>query len=431
MPDNPFFHGNPVAPDQFVGRRRELRRIANRIRNQGQSTALVGDPRTGKSSLLHYLADPETRAALYGEDSDQFVFAYLDVHTLGDEFCLSQFWEFAFQPLYERAIAPLANPPLAAAYQACRDNHFGPFVVEKLLAQMRQHGWRLILLIDEFDLLLHHPILNSAEFFGGLRGIASRSRGALAAVIASRQSLSALNDTTQQFSLTSSPYFNFLDEITLGPLTNKDAADLLHRAGDRFNTLDQGFLQRIAGNHPYLLQVAAAALWDAYEDELEEPDERYRQTGQKLFDQAGLTLGDIWRLWSPFKRRAIAAIALAHIDKHHRNLLGKRSFKMDKLVDDLRDFSPEMRPLEKQGFIAPDPAVTGGYRIGPLVILWWLGDEIIRTVRRDPSLEEWLIKQELDGQLTRGQKQQLVKAWNIVGQGLKKGAPILIKAATE
>ena len=32
---NPFFYGNPVLSDQFIGRRRELRRIAGRIVNQG------------------------------------------------------------------------------------------------------------------------------------------------------------------------------------------------------------------------------------------------------------------------------------------------------------------------------------------------------------------------------------------------------------
>ena len=53
---NPFFYGNPVPPDQFLDRRRELRRITGRIVNQGQSTAIVGEPRSGKTSLLLYLS---------------------------------------------------------------------------------------------------------------------------------------------------------------------------------------------------------------------------------------------------------------------------------------------------------------------------------------------------------------------------------------
>ena len=53
---NLFFHGNPVPPDQFLDRRRDLRRIIGRIASQGQSTAVVGEPRSGKTSLLLYLS---------------------------------------------------------------------------------------------------------------------------------------------------------------------------------------------------------------------------------------------------------------------------------------------------------------------------------------------------------------------------------------
>jgi len=50
---NPFFYGNPVSPDQFLNRRRELRRIVGRIANQGQSSAIVGEPRGGKTPLFY------------------------------------------------------------------------------------------------------------------------------------------------------------------------------------------------------------------------------------------------------------------------------------------------------------------------------------------------------------------------------------------
>jgi len=82
---NPFFYGNPVPPDQFIDRRRELRRIVGRIVNRGQSTAIVGEPRSGKTSLLDYLAAPEARE-LYSACEKRLVFSYLDAHTLGGQF---------------------------------------------------------------------------------------------------------------------------------------------------------------------------------------------------------------------------------------------------------------------------------------------------------------------------------------------------------
>lgn len=176
---NPFVHGNPVLPAQFANRSRELRRLVNRIIT-GQSTALVGEPRTGKTSLLEYLRARETQADLYGHNAAPLIFFYMDSQLLGPEFTQSHFWQNALYPLYDQVIAGKGdNTRIAQAYRTCVENQFGNFVLERLIALVEQAKYRLVLLLDEFDTLLHHPILNSAEFFGGLRSLVSRSRGAL------------------------------------------------------------------------------------------------------------------------------------------------------------------------------------------------------------------------------------------------------------
>ena len=275
---NPFFYGNPVPPDQFIGRRRALRRVVNRIINHGQSTAIIGEPRSGKTSLLDYVKALETRAELYGRHGERLLFSYVDGQALGSTFTQFQFWEYTLQPLEERITDPLS--PLAKAYRTCRKNDFGAFVLERLLAQMREAELRLVLLLDEFDALLYHEVLNSTEFFGGLRSLASRGRGALALVIASRSPLTALNKKTQELSRTGSPYFNFLDEITLGPWSNKAVTDLLNRAGDRFTADDRRYLAKVAGGHPYLLQAAASELWGAYAEGVDDTGEHWQRTGR-------------------------------------------------------------------------------------------------------------------------------------------------------
>jgi hypothetical protein len=447
---NPFFYGNPVPPDQFIDRRRELRRITNRIVNQGQSTAVVGEPRSGKTSLLDYLAAPEARK-LYSASEKRLIFSYLDAQTLGGEFSQAQFWEHVLSPLQERAIASDPDSPLAQAYQVCQENDFGCFVLERLLAQMELTVWRLVLMLDEFDVLLHHPILNNAEFFedgyksahragglhhpilnnaeffGGLRGLASRSRGALALVIASRRPLTSLNEDTQQFSRTGSPYFNFLAELTLGPWPDRDVAELLRRAGDRFTRDDRRFIAEVAGGHPYLLQVVAYELWEAYEEGERDPNQRRQQAGQKLYDEAARILADTWRLWSPTTCKAFTAVALAHIPR----LLKQRQFYVERLIRDLRDLGPELWSLKKQGFVAENEAIPGGWRVRPQAFLWWLADELVRTVRDEPSFEEWLRAQEWEGLLTRGEKQQLVKGVRAVTGLLKDGVTTLIEAAAK
>jgi hypothetical protein len=427
MSSNPFFFGNPVSPAQFFDRRREIRRITSRIVNQGQSSAVVGEPRTGKTSLLFYLAAPETRQALYGEQAKSLLFSFLDAQGLGMKFDQAQFWNAALQPFEEQVVAPDPDSLLAQTYKTCHENNYGAFVLERLLAQMSAANWRLVLMVDEFNDLLHHPILNSAEFFGSLRSLATRSRGALALVIASRRSLETLNKDTQEFSRTGSPYFNFFDEIILGPLSDRDVADLLNAAGDRFTDEDRRFVVNVTGCHACLTQITASALWEAYDSGSANAEQRRTEAGQRTYDDASRTLSDIWRLWSPAMRKSFAGIALANIP----HLLQARDFNVEQLTQDFRDFGPEMRTLAKQGFVAEDSALPGGWRVRTQAFLWWLTDELTRTVRDEVAFDEWLKAQEWEGLLTHNEKQQLNKTVGVVIGMLKNGVATLIEAAAK
>jgi len=368
----------------------------------------------------------ETRAELYGRHGEQLLFSYLDGQALGSTFTQFQFWEYTLQPLEERITDPLS--PLAEAYRVCQENDFGAFVLERLLAQMREAELRLVLLLDEFDALLYHEVLNSTEFFGGLRSLASRGRGALALVIASRSPLTALNKKTQELSRTGSPYFNFLDEITLGPWSNKEITALLNRAGDRFTADDRRYLAKIAGGHPYLLQAAASELWGAYAEGVDDTGEHWQRTGRGLYDNAAMILSDTWRLWPAATRKAFTAVALADV----AGMLEERAFfELPLIRDARRDCGPELRALRKQGFVSEDEGAPAGYRVRPQAFLWWLTDEMVRTVRDDMSFEEWLRGQEMGIVLTRGEREQLGQAARAIVGMLQDGAATLIEAAAK
>jgi hypothetical protein len=175
------------------------------------------------------------------------------------------------------------------------------------------------------------------------------------------------------------------------------------------------------------LQVAAYELWEAYEEGEGDPKWRRQQAGQSLYDEAALTLSDIWRLWPPATRRALTTVALAHIPR----LLEQRQLYMERLIRDLRDLGPELRLLAKQGFVAEDETIPGGWRVRPQAFLWWLADELVRTVRRETPFEEWLQAQGWEGLLTRSEKQQLDKGVRAVTGLLKGGVTTLIEAAAK
>jgi hypothetical protein len=291
---------------------------------------------------------------------------------------------------------------------------------------MREARWRLVILLDEFDRVLDHPTLNNAEFLGSLRSLATRSQGALALVVASRQSLTALNEaTTQQFSRLGSPYFNFFSELTLGALPDQAISRLLDRAQGRFTTEDRTFIVGAAGGHPYLLQAAASALWEAYEDDGTSAVQRWREAGERLYNEAALTMTDTWNHWSSATRQAFAAVALSQIP----SLLGHHGFFVGRFIRDLHDLEPELKDLERRGFLAPSDPDSGTYRILPGAFLWWIADELTRTVRSDTAFEEWLQAEVLVGPLTRRERQTLVRLAKGFVAAFRGGASMLIEAS--
>ena len=75
----PFFSGNPCQTT-INGQSEPLHRIIGRVL-RGKSTAMIGEPHTGKTSLLLYLAAAQTRATLYGDKLRPLLFASLDAET--------------------------------------------------------------------------------------------------------------------------------------------------------------------------------------------------------------------------------------------------------------------------------------------------------------------------------------------------------------
>ena len=77
MSHNPFASIGAIRNlSYFYGRQKELRQIFDFLHNQTpQSIQIVGDGKTGKTSLLNYLTDPETRKA-NALDSQYQIFVY-------------------------------------------------------------------------------------------------------------------------------------------------------------------------------------------------------------------------------------------------------------------------------------------------------------------------------------------------------------------
>ena len=368
---SPFFYGNPVSPDQFIGRQKEVRRLAGRIVS-GQSSVITGTFRSGKTSILMYLMAPEKQFELYGDRGDSLIFSNLDANTLQTECEQTKFWERILEPLQQRIHTEAANSSLAQAYQLCQKNAFENRDLEKLIAQIKHINWQLVLMIDELEVLLDRPYLNNTEFLGGLRGLVSQSDGALILVMTTNTSLTQLHQKTRPFT-SGSPYFNFLDEIVLGSLSDSEVEELLDQGDTDFSDDDRRFIKEITGEHPYLLQVAASALWESYKNGDEnDPSKRQHQAKQDFYDRTKATLNNIfWQSWLPTTRKAFIAVALIRFETL-RTSLKIQPIDIKEIINDVPGFKQALEELEKQGFVKND---NGDWRVRPTIFLSFIADQ--------------------------------------------------------
>jgi hypothetical protein len=332
---NPFICGSPVSCDQLVGREKELRFIVERILNRGQSCAITGSPQSGKTSILECLRDSEQQAMLYGDRADNLIFSYVHISRLESQVNEALFWEYVLQPLQDR-IADNPEYPLFKAYEKCQQKGFKTYTLETLIKQIKQADWQLVLLLDRFDSLLQHDTLNQSAFFGSLRSLTSLSKGALTLITTENKSLKQLNQESQDkewYNLTSSPFYNIFQELILGPLPDSEIDELLSQGG-YFSENDCRFIKKIAGGHPYLLQVVASLLWNAYKDGDEaDSTKRQQRVEQDFYNQVEETLNNIWQSWTSKMQEAFSAVAQS---------------------DSLSEFKQELEELQKHGFVKKD-----------------------------------------------------------------------------
>lgn len=420
MPTNPFVYGRAVKPAEFHNYKREIRRIIGRLQ-RGESTAIVGQPHTGKTSLLNMVMDSGVQREVLGAPLEQTILRYIDFQMLGHAFTQNEFWGHVLAPV----TLQIRDENIQDLYVIAQENHFGTFTLEKLFVGLQSVGWKVVILLDEFESLLSHPILNSTEFYGSLRSLASRFTS-LALIIATRRSLGYLNVDTQKLNPHGSPYFNIFTELRIGVLPQNAAEELLKQAGNRFDKVDSEFVLDISGRHPFLLQLAAALLWE-YEPQTqgEEKIMRYETIANDLYAQTDAHFNDTWRTWSNAERKVITAIALAQIPQ----LVEGHDFKWEALIDDIDDFSSELRGLEKDGIvIRTDDGETASWAITQQALLWWLADLIKREVRDDKAWDQWLEAQEFGAVLTKQEREYFDSAAKTVRTTIGRGAVTLIES---
>ena len=308
QPLNPFRYGKPVPPDRFIGREDTQRTIFGRL-NNGESTAIVGEPHIGKSSFLRYIRDERAHNDWLGDEAAHFAFVDIDCHLLPSSFQPADFWE----EVVGRVEETFAGEALRRPIEAVRRTTFDSFALKRLFETLGRNRIRAVVMVDEFDVLLHHENFNTAEFFGSLRSLAIQTDG-LALLTASRMMVGEMNRRSQEINPLGSPFFNNLIEVRLLPLRLAEVERLIDQTlegtGVIFSVEDRAYITRASGRHPFLVQIAAAALFESTAQYVDS-NARYRQADRTVQGWAAVHFEDVWQRLSLKLKRVALILALA------------------------------------------------------------------------------------------------------------------------
>jgi hypothetical protein len=214
-----------------------VRRIFSRIgAERPQSVAVIGGIKTGKTSLLNYIAHEQTRK----QHLDQTE-TYFFCHVTAAEALFHD--SESFVRGVHHLLADGAESEATNCYNSLRK------IVEKYHGQ----GRKIIFLLDDFHLITSNSNF-PLEFFSFLRSLANNYN--LAYVTSSfleLQKLCVIKDIEE------SPFFNIFTNLSLGPLSVQEGVDLLKKlTGDQSAALEQ--IVSWCGSFPYILKTAALAL---------------------------------------------------------------------------------------------------------------------------------------------------------------------------
>jgi len=253
MAENPYFHRGPIRESKFFfGRTAETQEVLSCV-SRKQSVSVVGPRRIGKTSLLFHLAGPKVKTA-HGL-GDEYAFVYVDCQALSGGLTESDVYCKLLEDVIE------VTQGVHSAEYGFRE--LGTYLdFEKSLDEIIAPGRRIVFMFDEFEEIAGNRQLGRG-FFNGLRGLGQTDK--VVYVTASGETLFdlAFHDET----VLSSPFFNIFYPVWLGFMKSEEARALVDDSAvmadfEGFDEDDHAFLQRVAGPHPFYLQVACYHLFE-------------------------------------------------------------------------------------------------------------------------------------------------------------------------
>ncbi|GAB4160964.1 MAG: hypothetical protein Fur0021_33610 [Candidatus Promineifilaceae bacterium] len=248
-----FIAGPPILhPRAFFGREQELKQIFHRLQGRPlQHVAVIGARRSGKTSLLHYLKQitrtpaSELRPGQQGNwlpHLQQYRWVFIDFQ---DSRMLRQATLLNY--LLEQLGIPAPEP--------CELSTFMEAVSENL--QMPA-----VLLLDKIEAALAAPELDLPFWWNLLSLVTNQTSGKLGIIITSHKPPAELAQDYGKSSL----FFNIFGyTLTLGPLRDHEARELIASSPLPFSETDTTWILTQSRRWPALLQILCTVRLTALE----------------------------------------------------------------------------------------------------------------------------------------------------------------------
>jgi len=247
---NPYLNRVMIKnPDEFFGRRREVKRIYSRLdAPRPQSVAIVGERRIGKSSLLNYIYHRRNRRRAMQNHADS-LFVYMDLQR-AHEIDMPKFIDIMLSMIAYEAPGDIS----AAGGDRSLDT------LSAVVERLTENGKRVVVLLDEFESVTANPRFEM-QFFSYLRFLANSYRVAYVT-----SSYSDLQQMCHDKEIADSPFFNIFSNMPLRPFSRDEAVDLITTPSQREGAPLAPHADRIldmAGYHPFFIQIACSAAFEA------------------------------------------------------------------------------------------------------------------------------------------------------------------------
>ena len=281
---NPYNYNSPVRKTgDFFGRSSIIAKIYSRIgAERPQSVSLVGDPKIGKSSLLWYLAQPETKKNFLNDHAN-YVYFYIPVVDNGDldfDNFSKIFWKIILTDIDKYLDLEEKTP----SYD----------LFKKIVERLTQNQKKIILFFDDFHLTTRNESF-PLEFFSFLRSLANNYN--LAFVTTSYLDLQQLCVSKE---VEESPFFNIFTNLSLKPFEEKEAVQLINEPSSKLGVNLLEHKERIlktANLFPYPLQLVCHLLFEMKNNQHQISDTDLENLENTFYGRAENYFENIWSIF--------------------------------------------------------------------------------------------------------------------------------------